>query len=128
MTGKELLNANILKTPIIRDNDDFSSFAIHFLHSYLATIRSVDDELKDHLADRIPVIQDLCHGLIKSIESYYLGSISSAYQSFCTAISGIGRYLWLDNPDIFVVFDVKNEKLLTENFFKVRAGSPRSFS
>ena len=96
MTEQEFLNSDILKTPITRQGDDFSNFTAYFLQTYLATLKSVEGDLKNKIYERIQVIQELSDKLISSIEFYYLGNVSRAYQTFCSGLSLIKEYLWME--------------------------------
>lgn len=120
MTLRELVEHPIYKVPLSRTDDDFPQFVTKFLHSYVALLRNIEGPFSDEIKNRHTLIYTLSYRLINSIESYYVGHIPDAYASFKEAALLAKEYLWIDNPNVTIYMDEKNEQMVREYFFKAR--------
>jgi hypothetical protein len=126
MTIKNLINSEILKLPLIRNEEDFPDYIRKTLQNYLSILNSSEGRLSDTIKSRIDLIMNLSYGLIDAVEEYYLGHVYKAYKSFSTSVSSIKKYLFLQSS--INLLDNQNRKISEEFYFKIRVGHRKTFS
>ena len=111
-----LLNGDELRLPKNREDDDFVAYVKKILKNYLVVIKVFDGDEALIIKENHQKIESFCNSIIKSIELYYDGFISSSFDVFSEGMALLKEQLFL-----------YKKKTIPTNLFKIRRGKPNPF-
>jgi hypothetical protein len=95
----ELLNNDVFFLPKERNNPDFPSFLEKILSEYLSKLDKFDGVVGKNIKESKGKIEALCESLLKSIQFYYNGNPSKAYEMFSQGMASVADILWKQKRD-----------------------------